>query len=528
MFKQLHRSILPLCLLSTSLSASPTELPSSAIPGLRYYYPPEKVEPRQIETDICIYGGTSGGVAAAVQAARMGKKVVLLEFGKHVGGLTSGGLNDTDGGAPEVCGGIAREFYNQVGQSTFNPHEAEQTYLDMLKSAGVKVHLLAQLTQVDKVGPSIQSITMEDGLTVRAQQFIDCTYEGDLMAMAGVSFAVGREGNSMYGETYNGILTPGEGGHDFLVDIDPYQIPGNPESGLLPRINKDWGTTGEGDDRIQAYCFRMWLTQDNPLPFPKPPVYEAAQYEILARLFESEANPRIRFRQDTNNHHLFEGAYFIDYVGGADLWPDGDYQTRERLFQEHLNYQLGVMWFLQNSDRIPEKHQQVFKSWGLPRNIYKDTGGWTHQLYIREGRRMVSDYVMTEHNCMHREVPEDSIGLATYRMDSHHCQMTVVDGFIRNEGNIEIAPAGPYPIPYRAITPEASECTNLLVPWSLSASHIAFGSIRMEPVFMVLGQSAATAAAFAIDDGVSVQNVSYPKLKKQLLADGQKLFVEVK
>jgi len=493
------------------------------IPGLRYYYPPVQVVPAVVEADICVYGGTSGGVAAAVQARRMGKSVVLLEFGRHLGGLSSGGLSDTDGGAPEVCGGIAREFYNQVGQADFRPSKAEATFVAMLDAAGVDYRRECQLASVEREGTRIRSITMENGLEVRARQFIDCSYEGDLMAMAGVSFTVGREAQAVYGETYNGILTPGEGGHNFPVAIDPYVVAGDPESGLLPRVNDDPGAVGEGDRRIQAFCFRMFLTQENPLPIARPAGYDPLQYELLARLFESGANPRISFSDDTNNHHLFDGAYFIDFVGAADAWPEGDYANREKIFQAHVRYQTGVLWFLQNDPRVPERYQAVFRSWGLPRDEYTGTGGWSHQLYIREGRRMVSDYVMTEHNCMHREIPDDSIGLATYKMDSHHCQMTVVDGAVRNEGNIEIAPAGPYPIAYRAITPKATECTNLLVPWSLSASHIAFGSIRMEPVFMVLGQSAATAAAFAIDDGMTVQEVDYAKLRARLLADQQKL-----
>lgn len=498
------------------------KLPEPAIPGLRYYYPPAEVDPRTIEVDVCVYGGASGGVTSAVQVARMGKSVALLEFGKHIGGLTSGGLNETDGGRPEVCGGLAREFYNQAGQHGFKPSRAEEIFHEMLAAEGIETHYLAQLKSVEMDGNRIVSISMEDGLTVRAKVFIDCTYEGDLMAMAGVSYAVGREANSVYGETYNGIRPIGKGGHNFPVDIDPYIEKGNPESGLLPRINTNPGIVGEGDNRIQAYCFRMWLTQDDPIPFPKPPVYEPIQYELLARLFESGADPQIRFRRDTNNHHLYNGAYFIDYVGGEDAWPEGDYATREKLFQEHVNYQLGVMWFLQNSPRIPEEYAKIFNTWGLPSDEYEETGGWTHQLYIREGRRMVSDYVMTEHNCMGREVPADSVGLASYNMDSHHCQMTIVDGVVKNEGNTEIR-VDPYPIAYRSITPRKSECNNLLVPWALSSSHIAFGSIRMEPVFMLLGQSAATAACHSIDEKVAIQDIDYPKLRQRLLNDDQKL-----
>jgi len=509
-----------LLLLTASLGMAQT-LPEPAIDGLRYYYPPEKVEPRQVEADICVYGGTSGGVVAAIQATRMGKSAVLLSFGKHVGGLTTGGLSHTDGGGADVCGGIAREFYNQIGQRNFKPSDAEAVYQKMLRDAGVEVHYLAHLDKVNKEGTQITSIAMEDGLVVKAKQFIDATYEGDLFARAGVSYAVGREANSVYDETYDGIQKPGTGGHNFSTDIDPYVTPGDPASGLLPRIVADGGVPGEGDKAIQAYCFRMRLVKgENRLPFPRPNVYDTQQYEVLARLFESGADPRMGWSIDTNNHHLFNGAYFIDFVGGNTDWPEGDWVTREKIFQDHANYQIGVMYFLTHSPRIPEPWRKRFAAYGLPTDEYQDTGGWTHELYIREGRRMLSDYVMTQDNCQGYEVPEDSIGLASYNMDSHHCQMVAVDGAIRNEGNVEIR-VSPYPIAYRAITPKASECTNLLVPVALSSSHISFGSIRMEPVFMILGQSAATAASQAIDGNLTVQNVKYDQLAKQLLADGQ-------
>lgn len=495
-------------------------LPEPAIPGLRYYYPPEKIEARTIKADVCIYGGTSAGIVAAIQADRMGKSVVLLEFGKHLGGLSSGGLSHTDGGDKSVCGGIAREFYNIIGQASFRPSEAEAAYESLLEPTNVQVFKLAHLNEVTKQGSRIVSLTMEDGLTVEAKQFLDCTYEGDLLARAGVSWHAGREANSVYNETYNGIRTPGKGGHNWPKDVDPYVIQGKPESGLLPRLTENPGIPGEGDQTIQAFCFRMWLTKKDPLPFPKPAVYDETEYELLARLFEAEANPKMGWSLDTNNHHLFNGAYFIDYVGGNYDWPTASWKEREQIFQDHANYQIGVMHFLTNSPRIPASWQQKMAQWGLPRDEYQQTGGWTHQLYIREGRRMLSDYVMTEHNCDGSVVPEDSVGLASYNMDSHHCQMTVVDGAVRNEGNVEIR-VEPYPIAYRALVPKRSECTNLLVPVALSSSHIAFGSIRMEPVFMLLGQSAATAASMAIDHSQDVQDVDYPTLRKQLLKDGQ-------
>jgi hypothetical protein len=496
------------------------DLPQPAIPGLRYYYPPEQVRSRLVECDVCVYGGTSGGVAAAIQAARMGKKVVLLEFGKHVGGLTTGGLSHTDGGSPSVCGGIARQFYDQAGQANFRPSAAEGLYRDMLEKAGVELHLLCHLDQVHKEENRITSILMEDGLEVRAKQFIDCGYDGDLMAKAGVSFTYGREAKGVYGETYNGIRTPGTGGHNWPAKVDPYIVAGDPASGLLPRVNDHPGIVGDGDQRIQAFCFRMRLTKTDPIGFPKPAHYDPQQYELLARLFATAADPRPQFSIDTNNHHLFGGAYFIDFVGGNYDWPDADYVARERIFQDHANYQIGLMWFLANDPRMPERWRSEFRQWGLPRDEYQDTGGWTHQLYIRESRRMVGDYVMTQHNCQGREVAEDSIGLASYNMDSHHCQMTAVDGAVRNEGNVEVG-VNPYPIAYRAITPRRAECTNLLVPVCLSSTHISFGSIRMEPVFMILSQSAATAACHAIDERVAVQDVDYEKLKQRLIDDQQ-------
>jgi len=529
-------TLIAVILVTIAAEALAVDLPDPAIPGLRYYYPPEKVEHRVIEADVCIYGGTSGGVVAAIQTRRMGKKAVLLEFGKHVGGLTTGGLSHTDGGGPKVCGGIAREFYSKAGQADFKPSVAERLYVDMLKDAGVEVHYLCHLDKVNKHGTRITSIVMENGLEVRAKQFIDCTYEGDLMARAGVSYAYGREANSVYDETYNGIRQLATGGHNFPKDkpVDPYIVPGDPSSGLLPRVVADAGTPGEGDKAIQAFCFRMRLVKDaGRLPFPKPNVYDLRQYELLARLFETGADPRPRFGIDTNNHHLFSGAYFIDFVGGNYGWPRGDWPARERIFQDHANYQIGVMYFLTHSERIPAKWRDYFNQYGLPADEYKDTGGWTHQLYIREGRRMVSDYVMTQHNCQGREVPADSIALASYNMDSHHCQMGVLrvpnamkrvgvplNGRVANEGNVEI-PVKPYRVAYRAITPKWNECANLLVPVALSSSHIAFGSIRMEPVFMILGQSSATAACHAIDDNVAVQDIEYEKLRQRLLADKQ-------
>ena len=511
----------PFALLAAGAAAQP-EIEATS-PKLRYYYPLPLANPPQIvQTDLCVYGATPGGVAAAIQARRMGKRAVLVEFGRHVGGLTSGGLSATDGGGKDVAGGIAREFYDRVGQAGFRPSVAEAAFRDMLRQAEVPIFTEHRLKSVKKSGNRITEIEVENGNVFRAKVFIDGTYEGDLMAKAGVSYTVGREGNAKYGETINGIWNGG--GHDFTVPVDPYVVEGNPASGLLPEISAaDPGKPGEGDKRIQAYCFRMRLTNDpnNRLPFPRPRGYDRARYALLARYLKAGAKG-LRPGIDVNNHHLGDGAFFIDYVGGNYQWPEADYATRERIFQDHVTYQQGVMWFLAHDESVREDVRTTLAEWGLPKDEYVETGGWTHQLYIREARRMVSDYVMTEHNCRGKEVAADSIGIASYNMDSHHCQRVVVNGRVTNEGNVEVRPKQPYPVAYRAIIPKEAECANLLVPVCLSASHIAYGSIRMEPVFMVLGQSAGTAACLAIDaGGVAVQRVDAMKLRARLIADKQ-------
>ena len=509
-------------------SARAEDAPTRPSPNLRYHYPlPPANPPQTIDADIVVYGGTSGGAVAAIQAARMGKKTVLVEFGRNIGGLTSGGLSATDGGAANVCDGIAREFYKRkdVGQSGMVPSKAEAAYREMLKTANVPIFTEHRLKAVKKDGARITEIEMENGNVFRAEVFIDCTYEGDLMAMAKCSFHVGREANSVFKETINGIWAGG--GHDFSLKVDPYVKPGDPASGLLKEISAaDPGKKGEGDSRIQAYCFRMRLTtKADRLPFPKPEGYDAERYLLLARyLHQLGPDPKKKghanLSGDTNNHHLANGAMFIDYVGGSDGWPDGDYPTREKIYQAHVTYQMGVMYFLTHDERVPAEVRAEFAKWGLPADEYRHTGGWTHQLYIREGRRMISDYVMTEHDCTGKTVAEDSIGLATYNMDSHHCQRVVIEGHVVNEGNVEVKSKA-YPIAYRAIVPAAAACENLLVPVCLSSSHIAYGSIRMEPVFMILGQSAGTAAALAIDEKCTVQKLDYMKLRERLLADKQ-------
>ncbi len=513
--------------------------------------------------DVVVYGGTSGGVAAAVQAARMGASVVLIEPGSHLGGLTSGGLGATDIGNKQAIGGIAREFYERIyryyqapsawkqetpeayktrkgGRSIdadtmwgFEPHAAEEVYRQMVQEAKVPVVFGERLdlkTGVKKEGGRITAIVMESGKAFPGRMFIDATYEGDLMAKAGVSYTVGREPNARYGETLNGVQTAQAKHHQFVRPVDPYLKPGDPKSGLLPGVHGDGpGKDGEGDRRVQAYCFRLCTTDApaNRVPWPKPEGYDPLRYELLLRNFEA-GDLRVPWnpvhmpnrKTDTNNNF----AISTDNIGMNYEYPDGDYATRERIFREHETYQKGLLWTLANSPRVPEEVRRVYQTWGLAKDEFQATGNWPHQLYVREARRMVSGYVMTEQNCRGTRAAEDPVGLGAYGMDSHHVQRYVdPSGHARNEGDVQVGGFSPYPISFRSIVPKRAECGNLLVPVCLSATHISYGSIRMEPVFMVLGQSAATAAVQAIHDKADVQAIDYARLRARLLADKQVL-----
>ena len=496
--------------------------------------------------DVVVYGGTSAGVIAAVKSSRMGKSVVLIEPGKHLGGLSSGGLGATDIGNKAAIGGMSREFYGRIFAHynpnsdtagtmwTFEPHVAEKIFNDLIKEENIPVYFeerLNLLSGVIKSGTTITEIEMESGLKFKGRIFIDATYEGDLMAKAGVSYTVGRESNKVYNETLNGVQTAQAIYHQFKSKVDPYIIPGKPESGLLPSIQNDGGpgVEGSGDNRVQAYCFRMCLTndQENLIPFQKPDLYNPMRYELLLRYTNTGVFDVMKLsksmpnnKTDTNN----KGAFATDNIGMNYDYPDGDYKTRESIIKEHENYQKGLMWFLANDERVPEHVREEVNRWGLPKDEFSDNNNWPHQLYIREARRMISDYVMTEHNCMGSQIVDDPIGLAAYTMDSHNVQRYVDEaGNVRNEGDVEVSGFPPYPISFRSIIPKENECTNLLIPVCLSASHIAFGSIRMEPVFMLLGESAVMAAVQAIDSETEIQNIDYPKLQKELLNANQVL-----
>ncbi len=537
--------------------------------------------------DLVIYGGTSAGVAAGIQASRMEKEVLLIEPGNRLGGLTTGGLGQTDIGNKQAIGGISREFYERVytyyeqsenwnwqkkedytgvpysrteegekSRWTFEPSAALSIYQEMLEDEDhitiVFGERLNRDSGVAKEGAIIRHITMESGNRYEGKIFMDATYEGDLLATAGVTYTLGRESNKEYNETLNGVqahrynvslrgnVARNARNHEFVDRVDPYVVKGDPTSGLLPYIREGGpGVEGEGDHHIQAYCYRICLTDhpDNRIPFEKPEGYDTLNYELLFRNFEAAdeletmysygggfipwANSSMPNRKtDTNNKYGFS----TDFIGQNYEYPEASYEEREEMAKAHLYYQKGLMWTLAYHPRIPAKVREEVSQWGTCKDEFEREDGWPSQLYIREARRMVSDLVMTQHHCEGLEVVEDPIGLAAYGMDSHHTQRYVdANGFVQNEGNMQSSVAGPYPVGYRSIIPKKGEADNLLVPVCLSSTHVAFGSIRMEPVFMVLGQSAAIAAALALESGTSLHELPYPKLRKALLQNGQRI-----
>ncbi|WP_329100539.1 FAD-dependent oxidoreductase [Micromonospora sp. NBC_01699] len=493
-----------------------------------------------VPADLVVYGATSAGIVAAVQARRMGRTAVVLEPGTHLGGLTTGGLGMTDSGTQSAIKGIAGEFYRRVhakyagtpvtptspARFTFEPHVARAVFDDLLAESGVPVYYGTRLSAVTMAGNRITEIVADNGQVFRGPMFVDASYEGDLMHRAGVTWTVGRESNSSYGETINGVQL--RNGHQFNFPVDPYVVAGSPASGLLPGISAaPVAPNGTGDGLIQAYNYRMCLTQAaNRIPFPRPAGYDATDYELLLRYVQAGwTGPFFTThgvgngKTDSNNN----GAFSTDFIGANYAYPTASYAARDSLAADHSAYQQGLMWFLANDSRLPASIRSATGSWGLAPDEFTGTGGWPPQLYVREARRMVSAYVMTERNCRGQETVTDPVGLASYTMDSHNCQRVVVGGRVRNEGDVQIGVPAPYSISYRSIVPARGQCANLFVPVCLAASHIAYGSIRMEPVFMILAQSAATAALQAIDSGAAVQDVNYPALRTRLLADGQLL-----
>ncbi|MCY1721843.1 FAD-dependent oxidoreductase [Prolixibacteraceae bacterium Z1-6] len=519
--------------------------------------------------DVIIYGGTSAAVTAAVEVVHSGKSVIVVSPDIHLGGLSAGGLGFTDTGNKSTIGGLSREFYHRVwkhyndsaawiwekhseygnkGQGTvamdgenrtmwiFEPHVAEQVFEDFIVENNIPVdrdEWLDRKNGVQVEGGKITAITTLSGKNYQGKIFIDATYEGDLMAAAGISYHVGRESCSVYNEEWNGVQAGVfHHGHHFKSKIDPYVIPGDPSSGLLPKISAEKpGENCTGDDKVQAYCFRLCMSNhaDNRVPFPKPDNYDPKDYELLVRVFEAGWNEWFnKFdmipnrKTDTNNH----GPFSSDNIGMNYDYPEASYERRKEIIKEHEDYQKGLLYFVSNDARVPDEVRTAMQNWGLAADEFTDNGNWPHQLYIREARRMIGEYVTSENDVLgKREVPQP-IGMGSYTMDSHNIQRYVTEeGFVQNEGDLGIHPHQPYQISYGSIVPQKEECTNLLVPVAVSSSHIAFGSIRMEPVFMILGQSAAVAASIAIDKEKSVQDVQYDELKEKLISKNQKLSV---
>lgn len=498
---------------------------------------------QNLECDVCVYGGTSAGVIAAYAVAQQGKSVLLIEPTTRLGGMSSGGLGQTDIGNKQVVKGLSLDFYRRVGAHygalehwIFEPSVAERVFNDYIERGNVNVLYSHRILKAKKDGTQITSVKLDDTskscarTNVKAKVFIDCSYEGDLMARSGVEYVVGREPNSQYNETWNGVQMLQN--HQFPDGVDPYVEKGNPESGLLWGISPaTMAETGSGDKMVQAYNYRICLTRDkdNMLPIEKPTSYDPSHYELLLRVIEALnstdlnsyfiISPMPNNKTDINNR----GAFSTDMIGMNHNYPEASYDEREQIIQAHKDYTLGLLWFMGNDERVPEPLRKQMLAMGLPKDEYVDNEHWTPQLYVREARRMVGEYVVTQTNCENKATVEDGIGMAAYTMDSHNCQRVVIEkdgvAMVKNEGNVEIHGGLPYDIAYRAITPKREQCSNLLVPVCLSASHIAYGSIRMEPVFMLLAQSAAKAACLSIDGGVKVQEIDVKEIQKMYVED---------
>lgn len=487
---------------------------------------------------VLVYGGTSAGVIAAYSAARSGCDVTLVAPEGRFGGMTSGGLGYTDIGNKQVVTGLARKFYRMTGRHygrleswVFEPHVAEEIMNGFVAHPHIRPVPGMWIESADTLGGRIVSVRLTDGkssLHIAADQFIDCSYEGDLMAAAGVSYVTGREDNSVYGETWNGCQMLE--GHQFPDGIDPFVKEGDRSSGLLAGIT--WGEVvpGRGDSLIQAYNYRICLTDsvENMVPITRPADYDSTRYELLRRLMRARPDktglndwliwsPMPGRKTDINNR----GGFSTDMIGGSHLYPEAPHGVRREIIRQHRSYTEGLLYFLGHDEAVPARLRAEMLRWGWPKDEFG--GKLTPQLYIREARRMVGEYVCTQADCEGRRSPEDAVAMAAYTMDSHNCRRLAVlkDGrwMVKNEGNVEVPGGGPYPIPYRAVTPKRSECTNLLVPVCLSASHIAYGSIRMEPVFMVLGQVCGIASSYAARRGVSVQDVPADAVRKSMEKD---------
>ncbi|WP_239332434.1 FAD-dependent oxidoreductase [Frankia sp. CiP3] len=497
-----------------------------------------------ITADLCVYGATMAGIAAAVQMRRMGGSVVIIEPTAHIGGMTTSGLSQTDIGTGGAVGGFAREFYRRVYvaynggplgattpmQTTFEPRVAAAVMTDLLTGAQVPVYTRRTLASVGRNGSRLTSVVAGDGTVVRAQMFIDASYEGDLLALAGVRYVIGRESNAVYGESNNGVQLLAK--NQFTAAVDPYRRAGDPTSGLLPEISTAaLAATGSGDAHVQAYCYRLCLTKaPNRIAFPRPAGYDPSRYALVPRLIAAGyADPftdkAAAFMNNTAlRNGKFDansaGPFSFDHVGAADGYPRASWSQRAQIVADHTSYQQGLLYFLANDSAVRSDVRSAVAAFGLAPDEFTATGNWPPQLYVREARRMVSSrYVLTEADCRGQTTLADGVGFASYSRDSHNCQRLVAGGQVKNEGDIQIALPAPFRLPYRAMVPDSAQCTNLIVPVCLSASHVAYSSLRMEPVFMILGQAAGAAAKLALDGGANAQGVDPAALRARLFED---------
>ena len=494
--------------------------------------------------DLVVYGATGGGVITAVSAAREGLKVALVEPGNHIGGMVSGGLSLTDYGKKEAIGGYALEFYTRAGRHYnmrqyghdlswyHEPHVGEDIYRAMLQEAGVKLFLGHRLREKDGVRVSnarVHSVTMENGTEFQARIFADASYEGDMMAQAGVSWTAGRESSAQYGESLAGVR-PTHFQHVFKFPVNGRDASGKP----LPEIQAaPVGDIGAGDKKVQSYNYRVCVSRDpaNQIPFPKPADYRPERFALLLRLLEawqkSTGKPPMmqdvfivgrvpNQKADLNNR----GAFSTDYLGMNWDYPNASYARRKEIIADHLNYTESLFYFVANDERVPKSVRDSIREWGLCKDEFQDTAHWPHQLYVREARRMIGEYVMTQKDIQQELTKPDAIGMGSYNSDSHAVQRYLAaDGTVQNEGLMEV-PVQPYQIPYRVMLPRRAQATNLLVPVAFSASHVAYSTLRMEPQYMIIGHAAGVAAKLALDAGAALQDVDTAKLRQILTTQG--------
>ncbi|HKT12060.1 MAG TPA: FAD-dependent oxidoreductase [Terriglobia bacterium] len=509
--------------------------------------------------DVVIYGATASGVLAAVAAAKEGARVALLEPGRHLGGMVSGGLSRTDMERQEnLIGGLAGEFFTRVGRHynrpwsaastnsddwTFEPHVAEDIFKNWIKETGPVVHFGHRVEAVEKRGNHIASLKTGSGTEFSAKVFIDASYEGDLMARAGVSYAVGREGRDEFGESHAGVRLTG------MFDDEQIQVPVpayDNQQRLLPLMNHtEPGAVGSADHKIQEYNFRVCLTtrKSNQVPFTPPPGYDPGQYILPALIWKGMHErgmkpdfPGERLPNDKFDFNTPWGGVGLNYTGMSWDYPDADYKKRQEIWDAHLNYVKGFFYFLANDPSVPQPWRDEINKYGLPKDEFADTGHWSNQLYIREGRRMRGEYVQRQSDLMENRTKYDSIGMGGYNIDILNVErvpalITVfpvgTKYIAMNEGYMSI-PVEAYQIPYRALLPLYSECSNLLVPVCMSATHVAYGSHRLEPQYMLMGHAAGVAAAMAAKSGTAVQKVDIKALQSKLRSQGQILSTDYK